>query len=334
MTQYADKLSAGYRSDGLRAWKEVNGVRTYFLYAGGQLLAELDDTGTLKTSYTYGPTGLLNRTNLQTNQETWYLFDPQGNVATRLDASGQVLSTDQYDAWGNLLSGGDTTGPSGYRAQFGYYTDHETGLILCGHRYYDPAAGRWLTRDPIGIAGGLNVYGYCGGDPVSFTDPWGLCWDRNRPYDAYKDTGPGLLNRDTLGNLADEYAARMAQVPGGPGRDPSLPGYIPPEARYADGINNLPKELLPPALAAAAALRAKNGKGGDNEGNGPPLKITEFSKHGMNQAITREIKTSSILDAVRNPKTSYFQKNTGNWAYIDPVPKSPLFRPLRNRGDF
>ncbi|MEI7831809.1 MAG: hypothetical protein WCJ56_01225 [bacterium] len=62
MTQYADKLSAGYRSDGLRAWKEVNGVRTYFLYAGGQLLAELDESGTLITSYTWGPTGLLSST--------------------------------------------------------------------------------------------------------------------------------------------------------------------------------------------------------------------------------------------------------------------------------
>ncbi len=154
----------------------MDGVRTYFLYAGGQLLAELDESGTLKTTYTWGPTGLLNRTNLQTNSEVWYLFDPQGNAATRLDASGQVLSNDQYDAWGNLLSGGDPTDPSGYRAQFGYYTDHETGLILCGHRYYDPVAGRWLTRDPIGVAGGINLYAYCGGDAVGGVDPEGCDW--------------------------------------------------------------------------------------------------------------------------------------------------------------
>ena len=42
------------------------------------------------------------------------------------------------------------------RAKYGYYTDAETGLILCLHRYYDPAAGRWFTRDPIGYAGGLK----------------------------------------------------------------------------------------------------------------------------------------------------------------------------------
>jgi len=74
-------------------------VRTYFLYAGGQLLAELDESGTLITSFTWRPTGLLSRTNLQTSREVWYLFDPQGNVAVRLDAAGQVLSSDQYDAW-------------------------------------------------------------------------------------------------------------------------------------------------------------------------------------------------------------------------------------------
>ena len=46
--------------------------------------------------------------------------------------------------------------------------------MLQGHRYYDPATGRWLNRDPIGYAGGINLYGYVGGDPVSRADPWGL----------------------------------------------------------------------------------------------------------------------------------------------------------------
>ncbi|HET6383736.1 MAG TPA: RHS repeat-associated core domain-containing protein [Armatimonadota bacterium] len=46
----------------------------------------------------------------------------------------------------------------GYGAQAGYYTDPETWLVLCTHRYYDPAAGRWLNRAPIGIAGGVNLY--------------------------------------------------------------------------------------------------------------------------------------------------------------------------------
>jgi len=43
-------------------------------------------------------------------------------------------------------------------------------------RYYDPVAGRWLTRDPIGYRGGLNLYGYCNNDPVNAVDPEGHFW--------------------------------------------------------------------------------------------------------------------------------------------------------------
>jgi RHS repeat-associated protein len=81
------------------------------------------------------------------------------------------------------LAGNPNNDPYGYSGQWGYYTDAETttGLVLCGHRYYDPATGRWLTRDPIGYNGGINLYGYVGGDPVNRSDPSGL-----KPGDKYK----------------------------------------------------------------------------------------------------------------------------------------------------
>jgi hypothetical protein len=43
------------------------------------------------------------------------------------------------------------------------------------NRYYDPATGQFTQTDPIGIAGGLNTYGFAAGDPVSYSDPYGLC---------------------------------------------------------------------------------------------------------------------------------------------------------------
>ena len=43
------------------------------------------------------------------------------------------------------------------------------------NRYYDPNSGRFTQQDPIGLAGGLNLYGFAGGDPVNFSDPFGLC---------------------------------------------------------------------------------------------------------------------------------------------------------------
>ncbi len=63
---------------------------------------------------------------------------------------------------------------AGYGELNGYYTDWETGLQLCGLRYYISAAGRWLNRDPISYAGGVNVYEYCGNGPVGMSDASGL----------------------------------------------------------------------------------------------------------------------------------------------------------------
>jgi RHS repeat-associated protein len=60
------------------------------------------------------------------------------------------------------------------RAQWGGYTDRYSGFVLLTHRYYDPQTGRFVTRDPIGQAGGINEYGYVGGDPVNWGDPDGL----------------------------------------------------------------------------------------------------------------------------------------------------------------
>jgi len=50
-----------------------------------------------------------------------------------------------------------------------------SGALYMRNRYYDPATARFTQEDPIGLAGGLNVYGFVGGDPVTYSDPFGLC---------------------------------------------------------------------------------------------------------------------------------------------------------------
>ena len=52
----------------------------------------------------------------------------------------------------------------------------ESGLLYMRNRYFDPGTGRFTQEDPIGLAGGMNLYGFAGGDPVNFSDPFGLCW--------------------------------------------------------------------------------------------------------------------------------------------------------------
>lgn len=56
----------------------------------------------------------------------------------------------------------------------GHYLDRPSGLNLPLYRGYSPSFGRWLSRDPIGITGGFNLYGYVLNDPVELVDPLGL----------------------------------------------------------------------------------------------------------------------------------------------------------------
>ena len=186
LTAFDETLTAGYTSDGLRIWKEVNGQRTFFVYNGERVIGEMDASGNPTAVNTIGNTGLISREQGGNSSAIYYLFDPLGNVLHRLDDAGTVVSSDVYDAWGKREYSNDLTGDQyGYKGQYGYYTDQEIGLILCTHRYYDPETGRWLTKDPIGHEGGVNLYGYCANDPVNYTDTSGLRYDfHEKIYDA------------------------------------------------------------------------------------------------------------------------------------------------------
>lgn len=85
---------------------------------------------------------------------------------------GTVTSNDLCDSYGARTNTGGTD-VFGFGAQDGYYTDTETGLTLCTHCFYDPLAGRWLTRDPISYSGGINLYEYVGNNPTNDDDPEG-----------------------------------------------------------------------------------------------------------------------------------------------------------------
>ena len=89
-----------------------------------------------------------------------------------------MRSSSAYDAfdWNSTFTAeaADTYDPVGFGGQFGYYKDGATGLYLLGHRYYyDAGAGRFLTRDPLGYGGGMNLYGYADWNPVNESDPSG-----------------------------------------------------------------------------------------------------------------------------------------------------------------
>jgi len=88
-----------------------------------------------------------------------------------ITAGGQVAWEAHYTPFGraSVISQGPT-----FNLRFpGHYFDAETGLHYNWHRYYDPETGRYITSDPIGLAVGLNTYGYVAGNPVKYIDPTG-----------------------------------------------------------------------------------------------------------------------------------------------------------------
>jgi RHS repeat-associated protein len=108
------------------------------------------------------------------NVLTFYHADALGSIVKTTNEAGEVVDSYSYDAYGNL----ETPHPGGY-AFTGREWDPETGLYYYRARYYDPRVVRFLSVDPIGLAGGLNVYSYVGNDPVSRRDPTGLDWADN-----------------------------------------------------------------------------------------------------------------------------------------------------------
>ena len=99
---------------------------------------------------------------------------------SQASSSGSIVESYVYDAYGNVTirNGSGTVIPtSAYGNRFlfqGREYDYTTQLYHFRARRYDPETGRWLSNDPIGISGGLNLYAFCSNDPVNFVDPSGL----------------------------------------------------------------------------------------------------------------------------------------------------------------
>ena len=91
--------------------------------------------------------------------------------------NSNIASRTEYDGFGmenDLTSPSDKRGDFRFAGKHGYITDVQTGMQLLGARYYLPALGRFLTQDPIGHQGGLNLYAYCNNNPLAKVDPDGF----------------------------------------------------------------------------------------------------------------------------------------------------------------
>ncbi len=118
------------------------------------------------------------------------VYDELGSVRLVVNvATGAVVQRIDYDVWGRptYAVGNALFQPLGFAGGIWIPTPDAaaasptaaspSGLWHFGARDYDPTIGRWTAKDPAGIAGGWNLYEYCGSDPVNCTDPTGLFAD-------------------------------------------------------------------------------------------------------------------------------------------------------------
>jgi len=129
----------------------------------------------------------------------YYTGDANFNVTALVDESGTVLERVVYDPYGKpTFYDSDWTNPSSTSAHAnailycGYYYDTETGLYHVRHRTYHPPLGRWLQRDPVGYADGMNLYEYVISVPNMFAGALGLKV-RTTSRNKYPDEASPLL---------------------------------------------------------------------------------------------------------------------------------------------
>ncbi len=163
-----------YDGGGRLARLDSAGTVRYFLWSGAELLAELNAAGAVLSEYSYY--GLDNLHALATGGVTYYANrDARGSVRALNDTVPQVRAWYEYDHWGQSGSGSWWLVEN--RARWKGALDMGSGLYYMRARWYDTKTGRFLSEDPIGLAGGINPYPYAGSDPVNGWDPAGLDHD-------------------------------------------------------------------------------------------------------------------------------------------------------------
>lgn len=194
---------------GERIQKTANGVVTRYVVdtnAGlPRVLAELDSNNTITAYYIYG-IGLLARVPATNSDIRYYHEDHQSNVVALSKSDGTVSDTYFYHPFGKVLAKtGSSTNPYQYAGLLGVEQD-ETGLLYMRARYYDPALGRFVSKDPLGVSGGdYNLYAFARNSPYALSDPSGMWFDIVLDvgfvlYDVYSlITEPSWTNAAALG---------------------------------------------------------------------------------------------------------------------------------------
>jgi RHS repeat-associated protein len=179
---YADNSKTEFTYDGLsrrvriterNASNTITSDKRYLWSGGNQPAEEREANGTTVTKR-YFPQGE-QRIGGSDAGFYYYTKDHLGSIREITNASGALATRYDFDLWGKRtkLSGSMET-EVGFT---GHHHHAKSGLVLTWYRVYDAESGFWLSPDPLGVSGGLNLYAYCYGNPLNLYDPDGMLPD-------------------------------------------------------------------------------------------------------------------------------------------------------------
>jgi len=170
------------------------------VYDGWNRVAELDGSNAVLRTFAWGldmtdsihgggGTGGLLWVDDVTHGKHFFGYDGNGNVALTVDAATGVPSAVyDYDPFGQVIRASGTYAQTN-RYRFGTKQQGAGGFYDYGYRWLDPMTGRWLSRDPLGETGGLNLYGFLGNDGVNAWDLLGREGLNSEDYWFYNFAG-------------------------------------------------------------------------------------------------------------------------------------------------
>jgi RHS repeat-associated protein len=191
-----------YNALGQRVKKSSAGATTYFAYDElGHLLGEYDGSGALIQEIVWmGDTPVATLRVGDCGLGIFYIHTDHLNTPRRITrrTTADIVWRWDSDPFGSTGANENPSGLGSFTFNLrhpGQYADAETGLFYNYFRDYDPATGRYVESDPIGLMGGsYSTYLYAAGDPIIFIDSSGLCW-------IYSQSTGQLTRVDADGNL-------------------------------------------------------------------------------------------------------------------------------------